>query len=313
MDKLAASRTALATALMRAAHTRLDPHPLIDDPWGDRLVPEAVRAAIMDQSMLQSRAYPNVITRTRYAEDALRRSLDHGVVQYVLIGAGFDSFVLRRPAFSAQLQIFEIDFPSTQALKLERIAECGITLPGPAHFIAADLSQESVAAALARAPYRTDRLTFFSWLGVTMYLTREANLATLKSVAGCAPPGSELVFTYLDERLFQARSEAFRELERRVASVGEPFLSGFKPAALGADLAECGLELVEDLSGAEVAARYDRDGEHGLGQSIFSHIALARVMPIGGNPRHAGRSESSTAKEKSHAGYQACNARGQSA
>lgn len=278
MDKLAASKTALATSLMRAAHTRLAPHPLIDDPWGDRLVPESVRAAIMDQSMLQSRAYPNVITRTRYAEDALRRSLDDGVVQYVLIGAGFDSFVLRRPAFSAQLQIIEIDFPSTQALKRERIAECDITLPGSVHFIAADLSQESVAAALARSPYRTDRLTFFSWLGVTMYLTREANLATLKSVAGCAPPGSELVFTYFDERLFQARFEAFQELEKRVASVDEPFLSGFKPAALSEDLAEYGLELVEDLSATEMAARYDRDGEHALGQSVFSHIALARVM-----------------------------------
>ncbi|HEX3912752.1 MAG TPA: SAM-dependent methyltransferase [Steroidobacteraceae bacterium] len=277
MDKLAASRTALATSLMRAAHTRLDPHPLIEDAWGDRLVPESVRAAVLDQDLLQSRAYPNVITRSRYAEDALRRSSENGIAQYVLIGAGFDSFILRRPAFSAELQIFEIDFPATQALKLERIAGCEITLPGSVHFIAADLSQESVASALARSPYRPDRLTFFSWLGVTMYLTRQANLTTLKSVASCAPPGSELVFTYFDERLFQARSETFQELERRVASVGEPFLSGFRPAALGADLAECGLELIEDLSGGEVAARYDPDGQRGLGQSAFSHIALARV------------------------------------
>lgn len=278
MDKLAASRTALATSLMRAAHTRLDPHPLIEDPWGDRLVPESVRATIADQSLLQSRAYPNVITRARYAEDALQESLAKGITQYVLIGAGFDSFVLRRPAFCADLRIFEIDFPATQALKLERIAACGITLPASVHFIAADLSEESVAAALARSPYRPDQSTFFSWLGVSMYLTREANLATLKSVASCAPAGSELVFTYFDERLFQARSEAFQALEKRVAAVGEPFLSGFNPAALDADLAECGLELIEDLSGGEVAARYDRDGQHGLGQSVFSHIALARVM-----------------------------------
>lgn len=278
MDKLAASRTALATSLMRAAHTRLDPHPLIEDAWGDRLVPESVRAVIVDESLLQSRAYPNVITRTRYAEDALRRSLEQGVAQYVLIGAGFDSFVLRRPAFSAGLQIFEIDFPATQELKLERIAQCGISLPDSVHFIAADLAQESVAAALTRSPYRPDRLTFFSWLGVTMYLTREANLATLESVASCAPPGSELAFTYFDERLFQARSAAFQELEKRVAAVGEPFLSGFNPAALRAELAGCGLELIEDLNGVEVAARYDRDGLHGLGQSVLSHIALARVM-----------------------------------
>jgi methyltransferase (TIGR00027 family) len=164
---------------MRAAHTRLDPHPLINDPWGDRLVPESARIEIEDAALLRSRAYPNVITRTRYAEDALEAAVSRGIRQYVLIGAGFDSFALRRPAFSADLQIFEIDFPATQTLKIQRIKECGMSLPDSVHFIAADLSQESVAAALARSSFEPDRLTFFSWLGVTMYLTREANLATM--------------------------------------------------------------------------------------------------------------------------------------
>jgi methyltransferase (TIGR00027 family) len=262
---------------MRAAHTRLDPHPLINDPWGDRLVPESTRNEVMDAALLRSRAYPNVITRTRYTEDALKVAVSRGIRQYVLIGAGFDSFALRRPAFSADLQIYEIDFPATQTLKIQRIKECGVSLPDSVHFIAADLSRESVAAALARSSFEADRLTFFSWLGVTMYLTREANLATLRSIASCTPTASELVFTYFDERLFRAQSESFRELEQRVAAVGEPFLSGFDPAALAANLAERGLDLVEDLDGSDVAARYDRDGEHGLGQSSFSHIALARV------------------------------------
>ena len=285
VENPAPSRTALATALMRAAHTRLDPHPLIDDPWGDRLVPESTRNGIMDASLLRSRAYPNVITRTRYSEDALKIAVSRGVRQYVLVGAGFDSFALRRPAFSADLQIFEIDFPATQTLKIQRIKECGVSLPDSVHFIPADLSLESVAAALARSSFEWDRLTFFSWLGVTMYLSREANLATLRSIASCSPAGSELVFTYLDERLFQAQSESFRELEQRVAAVGEPFLSGFDPAGLAKNLADCGLELVEDLDGSAIAKRYDRGGEHGLGQSSFSHIALARVYgtpaPVG--------------------------------
>jgi methyltransferase (TIGR00027 family) len=283
VEKLAASRTALATSLIRAAHTRLDPHPLIDDPWGDRLVPESVKHAMaspneaLDESLKRSPSYANVIMRTRYAEDALQAAVCKGVSQYVLIGAGFDSFSLRRPAYSANLQIFEIDFPATQGLKIERIDACGIVLPDAVHFIAADLSQESVAAALVRSTFDTKRLTFFSWLGVTMYLTREANLATLRSIASCSPAGSEVVFTYLDERVFQARPESFRALEQRVATIGEPFLSGFNPAELGGNLAACGLNLVEDLSGSEAAARYDRGGEHGLGQSMFSHMALARV------------------------------------
>jgi methyltransferase (TIGR00027 family) len=283
VEKLAASRTALATSLIRAAHTRLDPRPLIDDPWGDRLVPESVKRAMtspneaLDVSLRRSPSYANVIMRTRYAEDALQAAVPQGVAQYVLIGAGFDSFLLRRPAFAANLQIFEIDFPATQRLKLERIDACGVTFPDTVHFIAADLSQESVAAALARSPFEPNRLTFFSWLGVTMYLTREANLATLRSIASCSPTASEVVFTYLDERVFQANSASFRELEQRVAAIGEPFLSGFSPTELAANLATCGLDLVEDLSGSEAAAKYDRGGEHGLGQSMFSHMALARV------------------------------------
>ena len=260
---------------MRAAHTRLDPAPLIQDPWGELLIRDA---ALSDEALLGSRAYPNVITRTRYAEDALKAAVARGIRQYVLIGAGFDSFALRRPAYAAELQIFEIDFPATQALKLERIKACSIALPDSVHFIAADLSQESVADVLARSSFQGRQLTFFSWLGVTMYLTRTANMATLKSIASCAPVRSELVFTYVDERLFQAQSEAFRELEKRVAAMGEPFLSGFDPAALGADLARCGLKLVEDLNGADMTARYDSAGTHGLGQSASSHIARARVI-----------------------------------
>jgi methyltransferase (TIGR00027 family) len=268
---------------MRAAHTRLDPQPLIEDPWGDRLVPEAVKRALassdamLDEWLVHSRSYPNVVMRTRYAEDALQAGVSRGVRQYVLVGAGFDSFSLRLPKFAANLQVFDIDFPATQKLKLERVDACGIAPSDRVHFIAADLARESVAAALARSSFKTHELAFFSWLGVTMYLTQEANLATLKSIASCSPAGSEVVFTYLDEKVFQVQSESFRELEQRVAAVGEPFLSGFNPAALAADLAACGLDLVEDLDGREITARYDRNGAHGFGQSAFSHIALARV------------------------------------
>jgi methyltransferase (TIGR00027 family) len=195
-----------------------------------------------------------------------------------LIGAGFDSFALRRPAFAADLRIFEIDFPATQSLKVERIKECGLTLHDSVHFIAADLSQETVAAALSRSAFRAEEPTFFSWLGVTMYLTREANLQTFKSIASCSPTASELVFTYFDERLFSSSSESFRDMEKRVAALGEPFLSGFNPGTLARDLKECGLQLLEDHTGSEVAAKYNRVGENGLGQSAFSHIALAQVI-----------------------------------
>jgi len=215
------SRTALLTSLMRATHSRRDPSPLIDDPWGDRLIPKSERDrfserilsrmdpdarvaalgepdSILDNYFLANITYPGVIIRSRYAEDALKAAAQRGTRQYVLIGAGFDSFVLRRPAFANGLEIFEIDHPATQALKIERIRTCGITLPASVHFIAADLAHETLASALARSSFRSDEPAFFSWLGVTVYLTREANMATLRAVAASSAAGSELVFTYVD-------------------------------------------------------------------------------------------------------------------
>ena len=281
VDELTASRTALATALMRAVHSRVDPNPLIDDPWGDRLVPASVRDMIRSTALRRSPAYANVITRTRYAEDALKTAVAGGVRQYVLVGAGFDSFILRRPAFAADLEIFEIDHPATQGLKIRRIKELGLSLPQSVHFVASDLSMESVATALSRCAFREDQASFFAWLGVSMYLTRAANIATLRSIARCALAGSELVLTYIDERLLGSQSESFLALQERLASLGEPFLSGFDPQGFGAVLAECGLELREDLNGEEIARRYGRIDSLNSGQSSYSHIARIRVLERG--------------------------------
>ncbi len=267
----------MATALMRAIHTRLDLEPLIDDPWGERLVPASVREQFRDEYLLHSPAYAGVILRSRYTEDALRAAVARGIRQYVILGAGFDSFALRRPAYASEVQIFEIDHPSTQAMKTRRLEAYGISLADSVHFIAADLADCSVADALARSSYRKDQPVFFSWLGVTMYLTQEANFATLRSIASCALPGSELAFTYLDEELVTSNLQAFRELKEQVASLGEPFQSGFDPATVAGDLRGCGLTLLEDLDGEQIAARYGGVGQNRAAPSRFSHVALARI------------------------------------
>jgi methyltransferase (TIGR00027 family) len=296
------SRTALATSLMRALHARRDPSPLLDDPWGDRLVPQserdrigqgilarmdadaraaALRApdSILDGFLLTNVAYPGVIIRSRYAEDALKQATVRGIRQYVLIGAGFDSFALRRPAFAESLEIFEIDHPATQTFKIERIGDCGIALPPSVHFVSADLANEDLVAALARCSFRSDEPAFFSWLGVTVYLTREANLATLRAVAKLGAPGSELVFTYLDQNEFAA--DGSRSLgsanAKAVAMMGEPYLSGFDPKEIANDLMQVGLELIEDLDGRRMSERYRRTGANALQPPVSLHIARARV------------------------------------
>jgi methyltransferase (TIGR00027 family) len=272
-----ASQTALATALMRAIHTRLDHPKHIDDPWGDRLVLDAERAALGPEARLRSSAgYGIVILRTRYTEEALLAAAERGVHQYVILGAGMDSFALRQPAFAQGVDVIEVDHPASQSFKRERLRACGVPVPPTLHFVPADLSREQLATALARSPYRSAEPAFFSWLGVTVYLTREANLATFRGIAACAAAGSELVFTYVDQRELDAGSESIRDVGSRAAALGETWLSGFDPSELAEDLRRVGLSLVEDFSGDQLWHRYCTAGEEAL-RSSFGHIARARV------------------------------------
>lgn len=304
MEDLVASITAMSTSRMRALHTRDDPQPVLDDPWGDRLIPASMLIAAVaqrdsgaydtvgeaseeelisfsDEVLRVSPAFTNVILRSRYTEDALSTAIARGVKQYVLIGAGFDSYALRMPSQASGLKVIEVDHPATQALKLERIRECGVTVPDGVQFVAADLSSEGLDDALARSGFDHTTEAFFSWLGVTMYLSREANMATLAKIAACSAAGSQLVFSYLDQKLFEpdGTSEAalFDDLEQRVKSVGEPFVSGFYPASLRADLDALGLKLQEDLNEFELVKRYDPDGINGLKPADRSHVALVRT------------------------------------
>jgi methyltransferase (TIGR00027 family) len=296
------SRTAMSTSLMRAVHSRRDPSPLLDDQWGDRLVPKseqdrfcqgilarldseaqakALKApgSILDDFLLANVAYPGVVIRSRYTEDTLREAVSRGTCQYVLIGAGFDSFALRRPAFAQTLEIFEIDHPATQAFKIQRIRDCGISLPSSVHFVSADLATEDLSAALARSSFRRDEPAFFSWLGVTVYLTRAANLATLRAVASVGVPGSELVFTYVDQNEFApGGSRSLGDANAQaVATMGEPYKTGFDPKEIANELKHVGLELIEDLDGWKMSERYGRAGANALQPAASLHIALALV------------------------------------
>ncbi len=304
MEDSVASVTAMATARMRAIHTRRDPQPVLDDPWGDRLVPpdlvllamagndpdrviDSTRdadgdiAEALDDVMHSSVAFTNVILRAALAEDVVNAALAGGVRQYVLLGAGFDSYALRLPAQARDAKIIEIDHPATQSFKLERMRDCGLGPPSNVHFVAADLARDTLDNVLAASPFDAEEPAIFAWLGVTMYLTREANMATLASVARCSAPGSELVFNYVDQKWFEegeeSLSERYAELSRDVHALGEPFISGFHPEELAGDLAEVGLELLEDMDEFQMMARYDPDAVNGFKPIDRSHVALARV------------------------------------
>lgn len=251
-----ASRTALATAYLRAAHQIMDVKPrVLDDPFALRLLgggAEAQIRAARDKYMSpQAQALrAHVVLRSRYAEGRLQASMERGVRQYVLVGAGFDTFALRQPDWAAGLKVVEVDHPDTQGLKRVKISNADLALPGNVVFASVDFEQESLAQGLARAGVDFDQPTFFSWLGVTMYLTDTAIDSTLRCMAAF-PRGSEAVITFLPPPT--GSSVALQGLLERVSEMGEPFISFFTPAQFSAKLLATGFSEVHFLTPQDAA------------------------------------------------------------
>ena len=138
-----------------------------------------------------------VLMRARYAEQALEEAIDAGITQYVIIGAGMDSFAFRRPDLIERIDVFEIDHPVTQRKKLERIRRTGLTMPSRMHFVPADLEKISAMDALARSGFETSRPMFVTLLGVAYYLTADSLTETARSIGRSLPAGTLVVIDYL--------------------------------------------------------------------------------------------------------------------
>jgi methyltransferase (TIGR00027 family) len=253
-----ASHTALGTAYLRAAHQLLEAKPLLfDDPVALSLLgPEGLKLIqntvdnYRTPEMLALRAH--VVLRSRFTEDRLATAVSRGITQYVILEAGFDTFALRQPSWAQILKIIEVDHLGTQIMKRSYIAAADIAIPENVVFTDINFEHESLLDGLLRYDVSMDDPTFFSWLGVTMYLKKEAIDAVLQSVA-MFPAGSEIVLTFLTQS-----SDSSSPLAQRVANLGEPFVSCFEPDALEAKLRGAGFSKVEFLSPAEAETRYFR-------------------------------------------------------
>ncbi len=302
MDEGRASRTAIATAYFRAHHYRHANPKIFEDSLAGALLhaedvaplerfllagiekhnPELARSGASRETLI-GRALGGlavVLTRARFTEERLAEAMREGISQYVIIGAGLDTFALRRADLMDRLRVIEIDHPATQAFKRARIGEAGLELPPNLHFAPADLERESLADVLSRTPYDPSRPAFFSWLGVTMYLTEEAIRGTLRSLRSASVPGSQLVFDYLDRAVFapENQSPTRSRLFDIVRRVGEPMIFGFDPAALGQELAGEGFRLLEDLGPEAQKDLYYGNRTDGLQPTATSHLARAAVM-----------------------------------
>jgi methyltransferase (TIGR00027 family) len=261
------SRTAQRVAIRRAAHQLLDEPKVLDDPLALRIIgTEAATALRSDpkEDHAFARAFRAFMAaRSRYAEDELARAFADGVTQYVILGAGLDTFAYRNP--HPGLRVFEIDHPATQAWKREQLQEAGIPIPPSLTFVPVDFEHQTLANALAHSGLNTNAPAFFSWLGVTPYLTREACMTTLGVIAKM-PAGSGVVFDFaIDPALLNAgQRQALDALSKRVAAAGEPFQLFFDPTKLQHEVKTLGFHRTEFLQGAQINARYFKDRADGL-------------------------------------------------
>jgi methyltransferase (TIGR00027 family) len=263
MQSIGPSKTALRVAMRRAAHQLLDDDPkILNDPVALQILSPKSRAGVTEESTFMPatasrfmRAF--MVVRSRFSEDELARAIDRGALQYVVLGAGLDTFAYRNPYPEGSLRVFEVDHPATQEWKRKRLADANIAIPASLTFAPVDFEKQSLAEGLSSAGFDISKITFFSWLGVIMYLTRDAAMSTLKFVASM-PKGSGIVFDYSLERdsLTFLQKIAHDRLRARVEAAGEPFQLFFDRAALAADLRELGFREIADFGGEELNPRY---------------------------------------------------------
>ena len=259
MDQ-ASSRTAQAVARQRAAHQLLDGGAVFADPLAVAILGEdeaTITASSQDDYHRQLRRF--AAARSRFAEDGAAAAVGRGTRQIVVLGAGLDTFGLRAPHAAAGVRTFEVDHSATQAFKRARVAAAGLATPASLRFIAVDFEREKLADRLVAGGVDLDAPVFFIWLGVVIYLSREAIAATLALVAGV--PGGEIAFDYGEpaEAYAGPRRAAFEARMARVAAIGEPWLSFFRPAELDAELRRIGFAEIEDLGPHEIARHYFAD------------------------------------------------------
>lgn len=262
------SRTANLAACVRAYHSRWHESPIFDDVYAYDLISDFWRAIaryrLLSHIVVHTvfRAFrpihTEIILRARYAEDRLMDAVSAGIGQYVILGAGLDSFSMRQDGLLDTLRIFELDHPATQAMKRDKVASVFGGIPGNLVFVPIDFETDHLDDALVRAEFDPQTPSFFSWLGTTYYLTKDAIRETLARIAGVAAPGSRMVLDYkIDRDLVPVESLPFADkLDRFVARRGEPMISTFTPGELRDDMSGFGFEEVEAVTAGDQKRRY---------------------------------------------------------
>lgn len=278
MKNAEGSLTSLGAAALRAVHQLLDGEPrLFSDPvilrWLSPDQLDQIKSnAPYYREPVQLGLRSHIVLRSRYAEDRLALAYARGIRQYLLLGAGLDTFAWRQPRGLEGLRIFEADHPATQAQKQQRLAQAGIEVPDNCEFVPVNFETESLEAALRRSSLDFGAPVFISWLGVMVYLSMEATDAIFRFVV-TLPASTELVFTFSQKRFLEQQHPT----AARAAEVGEPWLTFLRPEELAWKLCKLGYASLDFLQPEKAEALYYTGRPSGLPVPLRSSIAIATV------------------------------------
>jgi methyltransferase (TIGR00027 family) len=272
--------TAVRVALWRAMHVQVDPPPhVLEDEIGLRLAaPDEAWRQRPDMDPRGTSGFrSSIVARARFIEDLVAEQASRGVAQYVILGAGLDTFAQRRPDIAARLAVFEVDRPGPQAWKRRRLTELGYGIADWLHLVPVDFEASGDWwKQLIAAGFDPDRPAVVVSTGVTMYITKDATAATLRQIAGLAP-GSTLAMTFMlpPELLGEADRAVLLASKRNAGASGTPFISLYTPAEMLALAREAGFAGVRHVPGLSLGERYFSGRPDGLGPAGGEDLLVA--------------------------------------
>ncbi|WP_217604186.1 class I SAM-dependent methyltransferase [Chitinophaga sp. GbtcB8] len=280
MQKTIPDNTAVRVALWRALHLQVDAPPhILEDELGLQLAgPEAnwqQRPDMHPEGTRQARL--SIVTRARFVEDLVAAAVNRGIHQYVILGAGLDTFALRRKELGSKITVYEIDQPGTQAWKEQRLVALGLGIPDGLRFVPVDFEKNTNwLLSLENAGFDTNSPAIIACTGVSMYLTQEAVLGMLQQVASLAPHSTLAMSFLLPKDLLHPDEQRLLEMAMKgAAAAGTPFLSFFTPEQMLELSAKAGLRNAEIVSGSDLSGKYFAGREDGLSLSNAEPILVA--------------------------------------
>jgi len=271
--------TAVRTALWRALHMQVDAKPhILEDEIGLKLIAPPDDWMERPDMKFTKRLRASIVARSRFIEDLIIAQSQKGIDQYVILGAGLDTFAQRKSDIAAKLQIYEIDQPDTLAWKQKRLADIGFTKPNNLHFVSVDFEMSSWWKALLKSGFDTNKSAVIACTGVTLYLSKAAIIDTLNQIAKLASGTTLAMAFYLPIELLDEEDKAMQEIaDKGARAAGTPFVSFFSPEEILVLANLAGFKEAKTISTKDMEQVYFTDRADGLFPASGEVFLLAKT------------------------------------